>query len=144
MIAIRRLLLALMNCVYESKRVELMNRISFSPQMAEDNVVLASTFYKLITSTRPHIDTVEPRLADTPEKRTSTIMRTPCPVRNAISIDLHTIRTPEMRTPRYSVKRTLGLAPTVSLPIQTHPHSGHFGEKFVDSLVKQIARRAKG
>jgi hypothetical protein len=53
---IRRLLLALMNCVYESKRVELMNRISFTPQMAEDNVVLASPFYKLITSTSPHIE----------------------------------------------------------------------------------------
>jgi hypothetical protein len=80
----------------------------------------------------------------TPEKQTSTIMRTPCPVRNPISIDLHTIGTPEMRPPRYSDKWTLAMAPTVSLPIQTHPHSGHFGKKYVDSLVKQIAGRAKG
>ena len=61
-------------------------------------------------------------------------------VRNAISMDLHTIRTPEMRTARYSIKRTLGLAPTVSPPIQTHPYSGHFGNKFVDSLAKQTKR----
>jgi hypothetical protein len=40
----RRLLLALMNSVYESKSVELMNRISFSPQMFDD--VLASDFSK--------------------------------------------------------------------------------------------------
>ena len=38
---------------------------------------------------------------------------------------LHTIRTPEMQTPRYSIKRTLGLAQTVSPPIQTHPYSEH-------------------
>ena len=88
--------------------------------------------------------TVEPRLTDTPEMRPSTIMRTLRSVRNAISIDLHAIRPPEMRTPRYSVKRTLGLAPTVSPPIQTHPYSGHFGNKIVDSLVKQTARRTKG
>ena len=87
--------------------------------------------------------TVEPRLLDTPEMRPSTIMWTLHSVWNAISIDLHIIRTPEMRTPRYSVKRTLGLAPTVSPPIQTHPYSGHFDEKSVDSLVKQTARRAK-
>jgi hypothetical protein len=80
-------------------------------------------------TTGPRYITVEPCLTDTPEKRTSTIMRTPCLVRNAISIDLHTIRTPEKRPPRYSVKRTLALAPTESLPIQTHPHSGHFGKK---------------
>ena len=35
----------------------------------------------------------------------------------------YSILIPEMRTPRYSVKRTLGLAPTVSLPMQTHPYS---------------------
>ena len=40
-----------------------------------------------------------------------------------------------MQTPRYSLKRTLGLAPTVSPPIQTHPYSRHFGTNFVDSLV---------
>jgi hypothetical protein len=44
---IRRLILALMNCVYESKKVELMNRISFSPQMVKD-VGLASNFYERI------------------------------------------------------------------------------------------------
>ena len=50
---IRRLILALMNCVYESKRVELMNRISFSPQTVEDNVVLASDFKY---NSAPHIE----------------------------------------------------------------------------------------
>ena len=60
-----------------------------------------------------------------------------CLFQNAISIDLHTIKPPEMWTPRYFVKRTLGLAPTASLPIKTHPHSGHFGNKLVDSLAKQ-------
>ena len=88
--------------------------------------------------------TVEPRLTDTPEMRSSTIMRTLCSVRNAISIDLHIIRTPEMRTPRYSVKRTLGLAPTVLPPIRAHPYSGHFGNKIVDSLAKLTKRRARG
>ena len=57
--------------------------------------------------------TVEPRLADTPEMRTSTMMQTLCLVQNAISIGLHTSRPPEMQTPHYSVKRTLGLAPTI-------------------------------
>ena len=71
--------------------------------------------------------TVEPRLRDTPVMRTSMIMRTLCLVRNT-SIDLHTIRTPEMQPPRYSVKQTLHMAPTVSLPMQTHPHSGHFAK----------------
>ena len=76
-------------------------------------------------------------LTDTPEMRPSTIMRTLRSIRNAISIDFHAIRPPEMQTPRYSVKWTLGS--TVSLPIQIHPHhSGHFGNKIVDSLVKQI------
>ena len=86
---------------------------------------------------------MELRLSDTPEMRTSTIMRTLHLVRNAISIDLHIIRTPEMRTPRYSIEWTLGLAPTVSLPIQTYPYNRHFDEKSVDSLVKQTARRTK-
>ena len=85
-------------------------------------------------------NTVEPGLTDTPEMRPSTIMRTLCSVQNALSIDLHTIRPPEMWTPRPSIQQTLGLVPMVSLPIQTHPHSGHFGNKFVDSLVKQTAR----
>ena len=53
---------------------------------------------------------MEPHLTDTPEMRPFTIMRTLCLVRNAISIDLHTSRTPEMWTPRYSVKWTIGLA----------------------------------
>ena len=57
--------------------------------------------------------TVEPRLADTPDMWTSRIMRTLCSVRNAISLDLHTNRPPEIQTPCYSVKRTLGLAPSV-------------------------------
>ena len=47
------------------------------------------------------------------------------------SIDLRTIRTPEMWPPHYSVKQTLYMAPTVSLPIQTHPYSGRFANKFV-------------
>ena len=71
--------------------------------------------------------TVEPHLADTPEMWPSKIM---CSVRNAISTDLHINRPPEMRTPRYSVKQILGLAPP---PIQ-------FGTNFVDSLVQQTAR----
>ena len=83
--------------------------------------------------------TVEPCLADTPEMWPS-IIRTLCSVWNAISTDLHTNRSPEMRTPRYSIKRTLGLAPAVSLPIQTHPYSGQFGTNFIDLLVKQTAR----
>ena len=58
---------------------------------------------------------------------------------NTISMDLHTTRTPEMRPPRYSVKRTLGMAPTVPPSMQTHPHSGHI-QKFVDSLVKQTVK----
>ena len=39
----------------------------------------------------------------------------------------------------------LGLAPTVSPPIQTHdhPYSGHFGKKYVDSLVRLMARITK-
>ena len=78
------------------------------------------------------IYTVESCLANTTEKLTSTIMQTLCLARNAISIDLHTIRTPEMWPPCYSIKRTLVLSPTVSMPIQTHPHT------FVGSLVKQI------
>jgi hypothetical protein len=47
---IRRLILALMNCVYESKRVDLMNLISFSPQMVEDNEVIIERI------SRPHIE----------------------------------------------------------------------------------------
>ena len=91
------------------------------------------------------VNIVKPHLADTPERRTSTIMRTLCLVRNAISIDLCTsMITPEMQPPHYSVKQTLGLPPTVSLPIQIYSHSGHFGEKFVVSPIKQIARRPKG
>jgi hypothetical protein len=30
-----------------------------------------------------------------------------------------------------------------TIAIRTHPYSGHFGEKFIDLLVKQIARKAK-
>ena len=80
--------------------------------------------------------TVEPRLADTPEMQPSTIKWTLCSVRNAISIDLHINRPPEMQTPHYSVKWTLGLAPTVLSLIQTHPYSGQLqiGTNFVDSL----------
>ena len=50
----------------------------------------------------------------------------------------------EMQTAHYSVKWTLGMAPTISPPIQTRPYSGHFANKFVDSLVKRTARRANG
>ena len=42
---------------------------------------------------------VEPRLTDSPEMWPSTIMQTLCLVWIAISIDLHTIRTPEMQIP---------------------------------------------
>ena len=42
----RKHMLALMNCIYESKMIELMNRITFSPEMVEDNVILASDFDK--------------------------------------------------------------------------------------------------
>ena len=34
-------------------------------------------------------------------------------------------------------KRTLGLTPTVNPPIQTHPHSRHFGDQFVDLLYSR-------
>ena len=53
-----------------------------------------------------------------------------------------TIGTPEMRPRHYSVKQTLGLASTVHPPIQTHPQSGHFGNEFVGSLVKQKAKES--
>ena len=46
---------------------------------------------------------------DTPEMRPSMIMRTLRLVWDDISLDFHTIRTPEMRTTHYSVKWTLGL-----------------------------------
>ena len=65
---------------------------------------------------RQSVNTVEPCLTDSPEMRPSMIMWTLCSVQNAISIDLHTIGTPEMQTPCYSVK-----------------HSRHF----VDSLAEQ-------
>ena len=54
-----------------------------------------------------------------------------------------TIRNPEMRPPSYSVKRTLHMAPTASSPIETHPHRGHFANKFVGSLVKQEELKAR-
>ena len=75
----------------------------------------------------------ESRLADTPEKRTST-MQTLCLVRNTISIDLHTIRTPgNVAT---SLFHKLKQTPN-SIIAHINPHSGHFGEQFVDSLVKK-------
>ena len=77
----------------------------------------------------------EPHLADTPEKQTCTIMQTLCLVQNSISMDLHTIRTPEMQPPHYSVKHTW-LGPDC-ITAHTNPHSGHFGETFVDSLVNK-------
>ena len=40
----RRCILSLMNCIYESHREELMQRISFSPELVQDTVVLASDF----------------------------------------------------------------------------------------------------
>ena len=43
---IRKHMLALMNCIYESKRIELMDHISFSPEMVDDSVILASDFDK--------------------------------------------------------------------------------------------------
>ena len=36
------------------------------------------------------LNTVEPRLADTPEMQPSMVMRALCSVRNDISVDLHT------------------------------------------------------
>jgi hypothetical protein len=49
------------------------------------------------------------------------------------------ILAPEMRILRYYhyAKWTLGLGPTVSLPMQTHPYSGHVGSQFVDLLVNK-------
>ena len=85
--------------------------------------------------------TVEPHHTNTPEMWPSTIMQILRSVLNAIFIDLHA---PEMRTRRYSIKWMLGLAPTVSLPTQSYPHSGHFGNKTVDSLAKQTARKTIG
>ena len=65
--------------------------------------------YRVLNYTVLDMSTVDPRLTDTPEMQSSImIMRTLRSVRNAISIDLHTIRTPEIRTPHYSVKRILG------------------------------------
>ena len=46
-----------------------------------------------------------------------------------------TIWTPEMWPSCYFIKWMLGLAPRVSLPIQTHPYSRHFGEAFINSLI---------
>ena len=87
-----------------------------------------------------------------PEIRTSTctIMRTLCLVRNALHwltctvyVHIH-IQSEPLKCGHlvHSVKRTLHLAPTVSPPIQTHPYSGHFANKFVGSLVKQTTRGA--
>ena len=50
----RRCLLSLMNCIYESQKVELMHRISFSPEMVQDTVMLASDFAR--GSRNPHIE----------------------------------------------------------------------------------------
>ena len=55
-------------------------------------------------------------LTDTPEMRPSTIMRILRSIRNAISIDFHAIRPPEMQTPRCFIKRTLGLAQRYHCP----------------------------
>ena len=58
--------------------------------------------------------------------------------RNGMYLHRQLYKSPsEVQTPRYSIKRTLGMAPTISPPIQTHPYSGHFANKFVDSLDKQ-------
>ena len=70
---------------------------------------------------------------DTPEMQPSMIMQTLRSVRNTISIDLHTIGTHEMQTPRYSVKWTLGSANSITTP-------RHFGNKFLDSLAKQTKK----
>ena len=91
----------------------------------------------MVTITYTIAFTVEPCFMDTPEMRPSMILWTLHLVQNAISIDLCAIRPPEMWTPHYSIKWTFGLAPTVLPPIQTHPHSEHFGSKIVDSLVNQ-------
>ena len=89
------------------------------------SVCLVSTTYydaehkcniNIIGVTCTILDTVEPHLADTLEKQTCTIMQTLCLVWNSISMDLHTIRTPEMQPPHYSVKQTLGLALTDHCP----------------------------
>ena len=50
----RRHILALTNCIYESQKVELMNHIPFSPEMVEDNVILASDFDR--NNRHPHIE----------------------------------------------------------------------------------------
>ena len=62
-------------------------------------------------------------------------MWTLCLVRNAISIDLNTIRTPEMQPSHYFINWTLSTAPTSSPPIQTHPCSGYFTNKFVGYML---------
>ena len=88
---------------------------------------------------RPFLCTVQPCLSHTPEMWTSTIMQTLCLVRNATSIDLYIQSQP---LARYSIKQTLDVAPTVSLPIQTDPDRGHFANKFVGSLVERKTRKS--
>ena len=63
---------------------------------------------------------VEPRLTDTPEMRPSTIMRTLRSVWNAIPIDLHAIRPPEIWTPPLFRKADTWLGPN---SITTHTNS---------------------
>ena len=59
------------------------------------------------------IDAVEPCFTDTPEMQPShsVIMQTLHSVRNTISIDLHTIRTPEMQPLCYSINMDTWLGP---------------------------------
>ena len=65
-----------------------------------------------------------------PEMRTSTMMQTLCLVWNAPPLTY--IQSEPLTW--YSVKRTLDIAPTVSLPLQTHLHSGHFASRFTGSM----------
>ena len=57
------------------------------------------------------VTTVEPLYRDTPEMRTSPLIRTPCMIPATLHKEVYKI-TPEMRTP--SLVRTLKAAPTVS------------------------------
>jgi hypothetical protein len=47
--------------------------------------------------------------------------------------------TPKMRTPRYYTVRMAdaGLAPTVSLPMQTDPYSGHISHTHAVSITPE-------
>ena len=53
---IRHQLLSLMNCVYESQNVTVMDRICFCPKVLKDKVLLASDFALYNSQSSVHID----------------------------------------------------------------------------------------